>query len=228
MVSSYGSVVVAGLVVGIILIGILVTLLVSWLLASTVLQGVPSVFTLELPPYRKPQVGRLLVRSLLDRTIFVLARAVVVAAPAGAIIWLMANVMVGEISLLVYTAQLLARSVAPWGWMAIYWLPCLGLPANEIVLPILIMGYLSSGVMIELGNLAALRDIFISQGWTWLTAVCMMLFSLLHYPCATTLITMFKETHSWRWTAIGALLPLAVAILVTFCVAQGGRLLGLV
>lgn len=229
VVSSYGSVVVAGLVVGIILIGILVTLLVSWLLASTVLQGVPSVFTLELPPYRKPQVGRLLVRSLLDRTIFVLARAVVVAAPAGAIIWLMANVMVGEISLLVYTAQLLApigRALGMDGYILVAFI--LGLPANEIVLPILIMGYLSSGVMIELGNLAALRDIFISQGWTWLTAVCMMLFSLLHYPCATTLITMFKETHSWRWTAIGALLPLAVAILVTFCVAQGGQLLGLV
>ena len=160
--------------------------LISWLLSKTVLKGVPSFFTLELPPYRKPQVGRILVRSLLDRTIFVLMRAVVVAAPAGAITWILANIFIGDLSILAHLAGWLdpfGRLLGMDGIILMAFI--LGLPANEIVLPIMIMSYVSAGAILELDSLNALRTLLIDNGWTWLTALSMMLFPA-PLPCGTT------------------------------------------
>lgn len=227
---TYRSVVATAAVVGMVLIGIVTTLLVSYLLSKTLLKGIPSNFTLELPPYRKPLVGQVIVRSIFDRTLFVLARAVVVAAPAGGIIWILANVYIGDVSILSYLAGNLdpfAKLIGLDGIILLAFI--LGLPANEIVLPIMIMGYLSVGTMVELDSLSALKNLLVDgQGWTWLTALCVMLFSLLHYPCATTLITINRETKSRKWTLLAFLIPLGVACMVCLLVAQSIRLLGLV
>ena len=212
-----------------IVLGVSITLLVSNLLSKTILKGLPSSFVLELPPYRKPQVGRVIVRSIFDRTIFVLARAVVVAAPAGFIIWLMANVTIGDLSLLSHCAHFLdpfARLVGLDGYIMMAFI--LGLPANEIVIPILIMAYMSQGTMLELASLTEMRELFIANGWTWLTAVCMMLFSLNHWPCGTTLLTIKKETQSWKWTWVSLIVPTLTGLVLCFLVAQGARLLNLV
>jgi len=224
---AYGSLIATLVVVGIVLIGISTTLAVSWGLSRTVLRGVPSTFTLELPPYRKPQFGRLLVRSVFDRTRFVLGRAVVVAAPAGVITWILANIMIGDLSILGHVAAFLdpfARALGLDGFILMAFL--LGMPANEIVLPILIMSYLSSGAMIELDSMEELKNLFLSHGWTWVTALCMMLFSLLHFPCGTTMWTIAKETKSTKWTLLAIFLPTAIAVSVCFLVAQTARLLG--
>lgn len=212
-----------------IVLGVSITLLVSNLLSKTILKGLPSSFVLELPPYRKPQVGRVIVRSIFDRTIFVLARAVVVAAPAGLIIWLMANVTLGDLSLLSHCAHFLdpfARLVGLDGYIMMAFI--LGLPANEIVIPILIMAYMSQGTMLELASLTEMRELFIANGWTWLTAICMMLFSLNHWPCGTTLLTIKKETQSWKWTWVSLIVPTLTGLVLCFLVAQGARLLNLV
>lgn len=213
----------------VILLGILMTLLVSKILSKTILKGVPSSFTLELPPYRKPQVGRIIVRSVLDRTLFVLGRAVAIAAPAGMVIWLMANVTIGETSLLSYAANFLdpfGRMLGMDGYIIMAFI--LGLPANEIVVPIIIMSYMSSGSMLELAELEDLRQLLISHGWTWLTGVCVMLFSLMHFPCGTTLWTIKKETQSAKWTLASFAIPTTTGIVICFIVANGVRLLGLV
>ncbi len=227
--SAYRGLVAAGVIVGLVLVGIIVTLLVSWGLSKTLLRGVPSSFTLELPPYRKPQVWRVIVRSIFDRTLFVLWRAIVVAAPAGVLIWILANIDIGDFSLV----QLAAGWLDPFGQLIgldgfILLAFLLGLPANEIVIPILMMCYLSVGSMLELDSLAAMRELLVRHGWTWLTALNMMLFSLLHFPCGTTLLTIKKETGSWKWTLWAAVIPTVIAIAVTFLTAQGARLLGLV
>lgn len=228
--TSYRSAVASAVVVGLVLTGIMVTLMVSRLLSKTLLRGVPSFFILELPPYRKPQIGRIIIRSLLDRTLFVLGRAVLIALPAGAITWILANISIGGLSILGHAAASLnpfARLLGMDGFILMAFI--LGLPANEIVLPILLMSYVSAGSMIEPNSLTALHTILVVQhGWTWLTALSVMLFSLLHYPCGTTLLTIFKETRSLKWTLIALLLPLAVAVLVTFTLTQAARLLGLV
>jgi len=172
-------------------------------------QGNPLIFTLELPPYRKPQVGRLLVRSLLDRTIFVLMRAVVVAAPAGALTWILANTHIGNLNMISHLTGLLdpfGRLLGMDGVIILAFI--LGLPANEIVLPIMIMCYVSAGTMLELDSLQALQALLVDNGWTRLTALSVMLFSLLHYPCGTTLLTIHKETNSLKWTVLAALIPL--------------------
>lgn len=216
-------------VVGMILLGIIFTLLVSWFLSKTMLRGVPSSFTLELPPYRIPQVGKVIIRSVFDRTLFVLGRAVMVAVPAGALVWILANTSWGDLSILEQIAnflQPLGRLIGLDGFILTAFL--LGLPANEIVIPILIMSYLSEGSMIELDSLDSLRQLFVEQGWTWLTALNMMLFSVLHFPCSTTLITIKKETGSKKWTFMAALIPTTLALIVCFLVAQGSRLLGLI
>jgi len=224
--TSFGATLI---VVGIVLFGIVTTLAVSWTLSKTLLKGVPSTFALELPPYRKPQLGKVISRSIHDRTLFVLRRAVHVAAPAGAVIWLMANIHVGDLSILAHGANWLnplGQLLGMDGYILIAFV--LGIPANEIVMPILIMGYMSTGSMIELNSLEALHRLFVVEhGWTWLTALCMMLFSLLHYPCATTLWTLHKESCSLKWTALAALIPLGVAVTVCFVVAQSVRVLGL-
>ncbi len=212
-----------------VLLGVLLTLFVSRLLSRTVLKGLPSSFTLELPPYRKPQLGRILIRSLLDRTVFVLGRAVAVAAPAGLVIWLMANLTIGGSSVLEQCAawlQPVARLIGLDGYILLAFL--LGLPANEIVIPIVIMSYLRSGAMLEFSSLAELRDLLVTNGWTWLTAVCTMVFSLSHWPCGTTLLTIRKETQSWKWTAVSLLVPTMIGFAACFLLAQTAYLLGLV
>lgn len=198
-----------------VVIGISITLLVSYLLSKTILKGIPSTFTLELPPYRVPRIGRVLYTSIIDRTMFVLWRAVLIAAPAGVITWIFGNIYIGELSLLGHAARFFnpaARLIGLDGYILMAFI--LGLPANEIVLPILLMSYLSTGSMIEFSSIDSLRSILLDNGWTYLTALNTMLFSLLHWPCATTLITIKKETGSIKWTALAAIIPTGIAIVI--------------
>ena len=222
------TVVAAAALVSLVLFGTFVTLAVSWGLSKTLLRGVPSSFALELPPFRRPNFGRILVRSLIDRTLKVLWRAVVVAAPAGGVTWLLGNIYVGDASLLAHAASFLdpfAHSIGLDGIILMAFI--LGLPANEIVLPIMIMGYLSSGAMMELDSMHALKVLLVDQnGWTWLTAVSVMLFSLLHYPCGTTIYTIYKETKSIKWATLSAVIPTSIAIAVCFAVTQVIRAFG--
>jgi ferrous iron transport protein B len=218
----------AGAVVGVVVLGVGFTLLMSWLLSRTVLKGEASAFTLELPPYRRPGISRILYTSLIDRTAFVLWRAVLTAAPAGAVIWLLGNIFVNGSSL----ATLSANALAPLGHAigldgVILLAYVIAIPANEIVVPTMLMVYMGSGMMTELDAMSELRTLLVDQhGWTMLTAVNLMLFALLHNPCATTIITIYKETLSAKWAALGALMPLAVAFIVTFLTASVARLLG--
>lgn len=209
------------LLTGVILLGILITFGITKLLSRTVLKGVPSSFTLELPPYRRPQIGSVIVRSVLDRTLFVLGRAVAVAAPAGLAIWLLANVTAGDRSLLDHCAAFLdpfARLMGLDGVILLAFM--LGFPANEIVIPLIIMTYLSQGSLLELGSLAEIRALLVEHGWTWITAGSTMLFTLLHWPCSTTVLTIRKETGSWRWTALAAAIPTVLGICA--CMAFNG------
>ena len=212
---------------GIILLGILMTFWVSRLLSATVLKGQPSSFTLELPPYRRPQIGQVLVRSVLDRTLFVLGRAVTVAAPAGLVIWLMANLTINGQTLLAICAGFLdpfGRLLGMDGVILLAFI--LGFPANEIVIPIVIMAYMAQGQIMEL-ELPALGQLFRENGWTWVTALCTILFSLMHWPCSTTCLTIHKESGSWKWTALAAVIPTACGVVVCFAVASLARMLGL-
>ena len=155
--------------------------------------------------------------------------AISIAAPAGLIIWILANIHIGDTSILTHIAEFLdpfARLIGLDGYILMAFI--LGFPANEIVLPILIMAYLQTGYILELDNWQAMRDLFITHGWTWLTAVCMMLFSLMHWPCGTTILTIKKETGSWKWAGLAFLLPTVTGILVCFTVANIVRLLGLI
>lgn len=200
-----------------IVLGVGITFAVTKLLSETLLKGVPSSFTLELPPYRKPQIGKVIVRSVFDRTLFVLGRAAAVAAPAGLVIWLMANITAGGVSILEHCAAFLdpfARLMGLDGVILLAFI--LGFPANEIVIPIIIMAYTAQGSILELDSLAQMKDLFVQNGWTWVTAVSVMLFSLNHWPCSTTLLTIKKETGSLKWTALAAAIPTGVGI--TVCV----------
>jgi ferrous iron transport protein B len=224
---GFASLAAAAAVVGIVLVGVLFTLLVSWGLSKTVLKGEASAFTLELPPYRRPGVLRILYTSLIDRTLFVLWRAILTAAPAGAVIWILGNITVGDASLAGHTANALnpfGQAIGLDGVILLAYI--IAIPANEIVVPTMIMVYMGTGQMMELDSLSDLEDLLVlDNGWTMLTAVNLMLFSLLHNPCATTIITIYRETLSKRWTAIGALMPLAIAFIVTFVVASAWRLM---
>lgn len=225
----FGSFISTVALTGVIVLGVIMTLAISRILSKTVLKGLPSSFTLELPPYRKPQVGKIIVRSMFDRTLFVLGRAVCVAAPAGLVIWGMANLHIGTLSLLDHCANFLnpfAHMIGMDGYILMAFI--LGFPANEIVIPIMIMSYMSAGSMLELDSLTELRELLVANGWTWLTAVCTMLFSLMHFPCGTTCWTIKKETQSFKWTAASFLIPTATGILLCFIVASAARLLGLV
>ena len=225
---SLGSFFSACMLVGLILFGIAMTLLVSKVLSKTLLKGVPSSFVLEMPPYRRPQIGKVIVRSIFDRTLFVLGRAAAVALPAGFVIWIMANLMVGGESLLSICSGWLDPFAQLLGLDGVILLAfVLGFPANEIVLPIILMAYLSTGSLLELGDLTQLHQVLTDHGWTWVTALCTMLFSLLHFPCSTTCWTIYKETGSWKWTGIAILLPTAIGMLVCFLVASTAQLLGL-
>lgn len=210
----------------IVLVGILTTLLVSYILSKTLLRGIPSTFTLELPPYRVPKIGRLLYTSVIDRTIFVLSRAVAIAAPAGAVTWLLANIYVGETSLIIYISNILDPIANVIGLDGIILMSFIvGIPANEIVLPVMLMAYLSTGSLIELESLMHLREVLLSNGWTVLTALNVMLFSLLHWPCSTTLWTIKKETGSIKWTLLAFLISTVIAFLVCFITSTIYRLL---
>ena len=196
-----------------IVLGVGITFAVTKLLSETLLRGVPSSFTLELPPYRKPQIGKVLVRSVFDRTLFVLGRAAAVAAPAGLVIWLMANITAGGVSILAHCAAFLdpfARLMGLDGVILLAFI--LGFPANEIVIPIIIMAYTAQGSILELDSLAQMKDLFVQNGWTWVTAVSVMLFSLNHWPCSTTLLTIKKETGGLKWTALAAAIPTGVGV----------------
>ena len=221
-----GSLVSALAVTAVIIVGVFMTLITSKILSKTVLKGVPSNFILELPPYRKPQIGKVLVRSLLDRTLYVLGRAVAVAAPAGIVIWIFANVPVGEVSLLTYCADLLqpfANAIGLDGYILMAFI--LGLPANEIVMPIIIMSYMRATTMLEFDSMIALKQLLVANGWTLLTAINMMIICLMHYPCGTTLWTIKKETKSWKWTILSFLIPTIAGIVVCFITTQLWRLI---
>ena len=203
----------------VILFGVLMTFFSSWLLSKTVLKGVPSSFVLELPPYRKPQICSVLLHSVVHRTLLVLTRAVTAAIPAGLLIWLMANTMAGGQTLLTRISACLdpfARLLGLDGTILLAFI--LGIPANEIVIPIIIMAYTSQSSLVDFKNLSTLHTLLLEQGWTLSTAVSMLIFSVLHWPCATTLLTIKKETHSWKWTALAFLLPTCMGFLLCFLV----------
>lgn len=202
-------------VIAVIILGIFLTLMVSRILSNTILKGMPSSMVLELPPYRKPQFGKILVRSIFDRTLFVLGRAISVAAPAGLIIWLLANIGVGGESLLTIIANFLnpfAQLMGLDGYILTAFI--LGIPANEIVLPIILMCYLKGGTLVNIEDTVAIGQILIQNGWTMLTALNVMLFTILHFPCATTLLTIKKETKSWKWTAVAFAIPTVCGIVL--------------
>ena len=215
------------LLTGAVLLGVGGTLLASRLLSATVLRGMPSFFTLELPPYRLPRVGRVVARSLLDRTVFVLGRAAAVAAPAGAVLWLCANVRVEGVTLLAHLTGLLdplGRLMGLDGVILAAFL--LGFPANELVLPIALMAYLSLGTLRDPADLAAMGEVLRANGWTGLTAACAVLFTLFHWPCSTTCITIARETRSVRWTLLAAVLPTALGAALCIALAAAVRLAG--
>lgn len=222
-------------VVGIAMLGVLFTFAVSWALSRTMLQGEVSTFSLELPPYRPPRIWQTIYTSLIDRTIYVLWRAVMFALPAGAVIWLVANIQVGGISI----AEYVINALNPIGFLlglngVILLAYVVAIPANEIVIPTVLMLTVlttgaqnmgaGAGVMFEMQSDAGMLALFQGGGWTLLTAVNLMLFSLLHNPCSTTLYTIYKETGSAKWTAVAALLPVVIGFVVTFLVAQVWRL----
>lgn len=232
---ALAGVVAAGSVVAVVIVGIGVTLAVSWLLSRTVLRGESSVYTLELPPYRPPQVLRTLYTSIIDRTLKVLRRAVLMAAPAGAVIWLVGNVHLGDASV----AAHLVTALNPVGWViglngVILLAYLVAVPANEIIIPTIVMLTLTlgantlgaaPGVMLELGDDAQIGSVLVGVGgWTLLTAVNLMLFTLLHNPCSTTVLTIWHETRSVRWTTVATLLPLGLGFAVCALTALIWRL----
>ena len=222
------SFIAAASVVGVVLIGVFVTLVVSWFLSRTVLKGQASAFTLELPPYRRPNVGRILYTSLIDRTIFVLLRAIMTAVPAGAVIWVLGNIHVHGASV----ADAVAGFLNPFGLLlgldgVILLAYIIAIPANEIVVPTMLMVYMGAGMMTGVPSFAGLRSLLIEQnGWTMLTAINLMLFSLLHNPCATTILTIYKETKSMKWAGVSVLITLTLAFAVTLATASVARLAG--
>lgn len=192
----------------VIVLGIGATFAATKLLSMTLLKGMSSAFTIELPSYRRPQVGKVIVRSIFDRTLFVLARSASVAAPAGLVIWLMANIKVFDVSLLRYCADFLdpiGHILGLDGVILIAFI--LGFPANEIVMPIIVMAYLSTGTITEMSSLEEMHALFVLNGWTPITAICMMIFTLMHWPCSTSCLTVWKETKSAKWTALSMLVP---------------------
>ncbi|MCF6465321.1 ferrous iron transport protein B [Clostridium sp. Cult2] len=216
---KYTSFIAAFYVLLMVVIGVLITIIASKLLSKTILKGVPSSFTLELPPYRKPQIRKVIIRSIFDRTLFVLSRAIMVAAPAGIITWLFTNMNLGGESLLSISANFLnpfAQLIGLDGFILMAFL--LGFPANEIVLPILIMSYMSEGAILELDDLNTLQMLLLNNGWTFLTALNFMLFSLLHFPCGTTLLAIKNETNSIKWPLFTLMFTTSIAIFVTFLV----------
>ena len=209
-----------------ILLSVFITLIISKILSKTILKGMPSFFTIELPPYRKPSIFKVIIRSILDRTLFVLGRAVVVAIPAGVVIWLSANISVGDSTLIDIFSNLLNPVGVLLGMDGIILLAfILGFPANEIVIPIMMMGYLSNSHLVDISSINTMKSILLSNGWTIKTALCTLVFILFHFPCSTTILTIKKEINSVKWTIISFILPLLIGIIlcliinVIFCLA---------
>jgi ferrous iron transport protein B len=225
--TAISSVMASVAMVAITLIGILATFIVSALLSRTLLRGEESFFALEMPSYRRPQVLRVLYTSLIDRTIKVLYRAIIWAAPAGAVTWILGNVYVGGETLMAHMADILSPIGLLIGLDGIILLAfIIALPANEIVIPTIIMGYTGASMMIELESMVELHTLFTAQGVTVITAISLMLFSVLHYPCATTTHTIWNESKSIKWTLLSNLIPLTVALLVCFVFTQSAHILG--
>ncbi len=201
--------------VAVLVVSVAMTMLVTLLLSKTLLKGQPSSFALELPPYRKPQIGKILVRSVLDRTVFVLGRAVAVAAPAGGLLWILANVSVGSSSILLHICGWLDPIGQIFGLDGVILTAfILGLPANETVLPIALMAYTGGGVLEEFGSLGGMKLLLEANGWTSVTALCVIIFSVFHWPCSTALMTVKKETGSLKWTVLSAVIPTALGLLL--------------
>lgn len=219
-----GSLVSALILMAVILLGILMTFAVSKILSGTLLKGEPSSFTLELPPFRRPQIGKIIARSLLDRTIFVLGRAAAVAAPAGAVIWLLANVTVGDTALL----QHITGFLDPFGQFigmdgVVLAAFILGIPANEIVIPLSVMAYMQLGSLSELAP-AQMYGLFTANGWTPVTAVCVIVFALMHFPCSTSLLTIRKEAGGWKWAALAFVIPTVCGVVLCAFIANVARI----
>lgn len=220
-----GSLLSALALTAVILLGILMTFAVSKILSATLLKGEPSSFTLELPPFRRPQIGKILARSLLDRTIFVLGRAAAVAAPAGAVIWLLANITIGDITLLRHITDFLdpfGKFIGMDGVLVAAFI--LGLPANEIVIPLAVMAYMQLGTLSEITP-PQMLELFTANGWTPVTAVCVIIFTLFHFPCSTTLLTIKKETGKWRWAALAFVIPTVCGVLLCALIRLTGSLI---
>lgn len=215
---SYGkfsSILATIAVIGVIIFGIILTLIISKILSKTILKGMPSSFVLELPPYRKPQIGKIIVRSIFDRTIYVLLRAIKVALPAGIVIWLLANIGIQSESLLTIIANFFdpfARLMGLDGYILTAFI--LGMPANEIVLPIILMCYLRANTLSQMDDVLAIGEILKSNGWNMLTAINVMIFTVLHFPCTTTLLTIKKETGSIKWTTVAFLIPTVCGVVI--------------
>ncbi len=214
--TGLGGTVLSGMaLLGVLIFGVIMTLGVSFLLSRTILKGTPSSYTLELPPYRKPQIGKVLVRSLLDRTIFVLGRACTASIPCGILIWISANIYIGDNTILSVISDFFDPLGQLMGLDGVIILAFIfGFPANEIVVPIILMAYLSQGSLVEMSDTASLRELLISNGWTLKTAVCMLIMTVCHFPCATTCLTIKKETGSLKWTALSMVLPTVVGVLI--------------
>lgn len=219
---AFAAIAAAGSLVLVVVIGGVMTLLVSAVLSRTVLEGEASSFTLELPPYRRPNILRVLYTSLIDRTLFVLWRAIVMAAPAGAAIWTLSHIQVSGQSLTVWISEWLdpvGQAIGLDGVILLAYI--IAIPANEIVIPTILMAYTRADVMFELDSMADLQHLLVDQqGWTLLTAVCLMLFSLLHNPCSTTIWTIYQETKSVKWSIVSGLMPLGITFLLLLILVQ--------
>lgn len=209
----------AGILALIIIIGVFITLIVSKILSKTILKGVPSLFILELPPYRKPQISKIIVRSIFNRTLFVLGRALMIAAPMGIIIYLLTNININNNSLLIHMSNILnpiGKTIGLDGVILTGFI--LGIAANEIVVPIIMMIYISNSYLMDITNLNTMKQILVNNHWTMITAICFLIFVLFHFPCSTTLLTIKKETGSLKWTILSILIPLVIGIILCFIV----------
>ena len=228
LVGQGGSLVGAAALLGVLLLGVAATLGCTRLLTATVLKGTPSAFALELPPFRRPRVGQVVVRSLLDRTVFVLARAVAVAAPAGGVIWLLANLTVGDATILAHITGFLDPLGQLMGLDGVILTAfLLGWPANEIVMPVMLMAYLAQGSLVDMGELTGVQTLLEAQGWTMTTAVCTLLFTLFHWPCSTTCLTIWRESKSIKWTLVAVAVPTLLGMGLCIVVNALGSLLGI-
>lgn len=224
---AYRSILSAVILTAAIVLAVFLTLLTSKLLSVTLLKGVPSSIAFELPPYRRPQISKIIVRSVFDRTLFVLCRAISVAAPAGLIIWLLSNLSFGGISLFMHCVEFLnpfAKAIGLDGYILVAFV--LSFPANELLIPVLIMGYMSGGSITGEISIDSLGGLLYANGWTPLTAICVMLFSLMHWPCATTCLTIKKETQSLKWTLASMIIPTLLGITFCFALTSIVRIIG--